>query len=151
MERQAIDARHLLVYVYDQLLARGMPPTSSDIAAHFDTTPKEALRALRELNVGKTVLPNPRTGEIWMAGPFSAVPTPYEVSADGVHWWANCAWDMLGIPVVADRRVRIDARCTDCGEQMAFDVDPMQRTLDVEGVVHFLLPARRWYDDIGFT
>jgi hypothetical protein len=151
MEPQTIDARHLLVYVYDQILARGTPPTSSDIAAHFDTTPDEALRALREMKFGKTVLPNPRTGEIWMAGPFSAVPTPYEVSADGVRWWANCAWDMLGIPVVADRRVHIDASCTDCGAPMAFDVDPMRPTLDVEGVVHFLLPARRWYDDIGFT
>jgi hypothetical protein len=151
MEQQTIDARHLLVYVYDQLLARGTPPTSSEIAAHFDVTPAEALHALREMKVGKTILPNPHTGEIWMAGPFSAVPTPYEVSADGVQWWANCAWDMLGIPVVADRRVHIDASCTDCGEPMTFDVDPRQPTLDVEGVVHFLLPARRWYDDIGFT
>jgi hypothetical protein len=151
MEQQAIDARQLLVYVYDWLLAHGTPPTSSDIAAHFDTTPDEALRALRELKVGKTVLPNPHTGEIWMAGPFSAAPTPYEVSADGVRWWANCAWDMLGIPVVADRPVHIDAHCTDCGEPMTFDVDPRQPTLDAEGVVHFLLPARRWYDDIGFT
>ncbi len=151
MEQQTIDARHLLVYVYDQLLAEGTPPTSSDIAAHFDTTPDRALGALNKLNVGKTVLLNPRTGEIWMAGPFSAVPTPYEVSADGVRWWANCAWDMLGIPVVADRRVHIDASCTDCGEPMVFDVDPRQPTLDVEGVVHFLVPARRWYEDIGFT
>jgi hypothetical protein len=151
MEAQTIDSRHLLVHVYDHLLARGTPPTSSDIAAHFHTTTDDALRALRELNVGKTVLPNPRTGEIWMAGPFSAVPTPYEVFADGVQWWANCAWDMLGIPAVAERPVHIEARCTDCGESMTFDVDPMQLTLDVEGVVHFLLPARRWYDDIGFT
>jgi hypothetical protein len=151
LEQQTIDARHLLVFIYDQLLAHGAPPTSSDIAAHFDATPDLALRALNMLNVGKTVLLNPRTGEIWMAGPFSAVPTPYEVSADGVRWWANCAWDMLGIPVVADRRVHIDASCTDCGEPMVFDVDPRQPTLDVEGVVHFLLPARRWYEDIGFT
>jgi hypothetical protein len=151
LEQQTIDARNLLVYIYDQLLAEGTPPTSSDIAAHFGTTPDRALGALNKLNVGKTVLLNPRTGEIWMAGPFSAVATPYEVSADGVRWWANCAWDMLGIPVVADRRVHIDASCTDCGEPMSFDVDPRQPTLDVEGVVHFLLPARRWYEDIGFT
>jgi hypothetical protein len=151
MPEETIDARQLLVYVYDQILARGTAPTSIDLAAHFETTPEVALRAVREANLGKTLMPNPRTGEIWMAGPFSAVPTPYDVSADGVQWWANCAWDMLGIPVVADRRVHIDASCTDCGEPMAFDVDPMQPTLDVEGVVHFLLPARRWYEDIGFT
>jgi hypothetical protein len=151
MEQRRIDARLLLVFIYDHLLARGTPPASSDIAAQFDATPEQALHALGKLNVGKTVLPNPRTGEIWMAGPFSAVPTPYEVSADGVQWWANCAWDMFGIPVVADRAVHITASCTDCGEPMTFDVDPRQPTPDIEGVVHFLLPARRWYEDIGFT
>src|SRR5256885_670873 len=36
--QQPIDARLLLIYVYDQLLARGTPPTSSEIAAYFDTT-----------------------------------------------------------------------------------------------------------------
>jgi hypothetical protein len=151
MGQQAIDTRQLLVYVYDLLIARGTPPTSSEIAEYFHASPDQALRAVSMMNVGKTVLPNPRTGEIWMAGPFSAVPTPYEVSADGVQWWANCAWDMLGIPVVADRSVHIDARCTDCGEAMTFDVDPRQQTIGAEGVVHFLVPARRWYEDIGFT
>jgi hypothetical protein len=146
-----IESRQLLVHVYDQLLGRGTVPTSTEIAEHFDVAPDDALGALRELNVGKTLLTNPHTGEIWMAGPFSAVPTPYEVSAGGARWWANCGWDMLGIPVVADRRVHIDARCTDCGEPMTFDVDPRQQTLGAEAVVHFLLPARRWYDDIGFT
>jgi hypothetical protein len=151
MGQETIDSRQLLVFVYDQLLARGTPPTSGDIAAHFGTTPDQALLALSKMNLGKTMLPNPRTGEIWMAGPFSAVPTPYEVSADGVQWWANCAWDMFGIPIVADRPVRIDARCTDCGETMTFDIDPRQPTVSAEGLVHFLVPARRWYDDIGFT
>lgn len=151
MAEQTIDARQMLVFIYDRLLARGTPPTSNEIAQQFGTTPDEALRVLSEMRVGKTVLPNPHTGEVWMAGPFSAVPTPYEVSADGVQWWANCAWDMLGIPVVADRPVHIEARCTDCGEPMTFDVDPRQQTIQGTGVVHFLVPARRWYDDIGFT
>jgi hypothetical protein len=151
MGQETIDSRQLLVYVYDQVLARGTPPTSLEIADHFGATQEDALHALREMDVGKTLLPNPHTGEIWMAGPFSAAPTPYEVSAEGVQWWANCAWDMLGIPVVAGRPVHIVASCTDCGERMVFDVDPIQPALDVEGVVHFLVPARRWYEDIGFT
>ena len=151
MGQQSIDSRELLVYVYDQILARGTPPTSSEIAVRFDTSQAEALRALREADLGKTLLPNPHTGEVWMAGPFSALPTPYEVSSDDVQWWANCAWDMLGIPVVAARPVEIRASCTDCGESMLFHVDPGQSTIDVDAVVHFLVPARRWYEDIGFT
>ena len=37
------------------------------------------------------------TGAIRMANPFSAVPTPHRVHADGRRWHANCAWDAFGI------------------------------------------------------
>jgi hypothetical protein len=57
---------------------------------------------------------------------------------------------MLGVAAVARHEVRIEARCTDCGEPITLTADP-SRALDAEGVVHFLVPARRWYDDIGFT
>ena len=150
MEQQTIDARNLLVYVYDQLLANGTPPTSSEIAAHFDTTPDEALRALGEMKVGKTVLPNPHTGEIWMAGPFAAAKTDYQAVAGDRSWWANCAWDMLGIPMVLNAPVQVHTKCTDCGSPMTIDCSPSQPPT-VDAVVHFLVPARRWYEDIGFT
>src|SRR4029077_11024095 len=33
-------------------------------------------------------------GELLMANPFSAVPTPYETDTpDGRTWYGNCAWD----------------------------------------------------------
>jgi len=151
MSGRAIDdPAALRVFVYDSILSRGAPPSSRDIAAHFGVEPAAALRAIRALNVGKTVLPHPTTGEIWMAGPFASAPTPYTVLGRGVQWWANCAWDMLGVAVVAGQPVRIEARCTDCGEPMVLTVDP-SRAFEGEGVVHFLVPARRWYDDIGFT
>jgi hypothetical protein len=34
---------------------------------------------------------------------------------------------------------------------MHIDVDAERGPLSNEGVVHIFLPARRWYDDIGFT
>jgi len=87
-----------------------------------------------------------------MAGPFAAAETPYRVIGRHIQWFANCAWDMLGVAVIANERVRIEARCTDCGEPMKLVVDPSEPPTDVESsVVHFLVPARRWYDDIGFT
>src|SRR3712207_8826731 len=35
-------------------------------------------------------------GELLMAAPFSAVPTPFGVEAAGRRWHANCAWDAFG-------------------------------------------------------
>lgn len=146
----AIDPVALRVFVYDETLARGRPPSSAVIGARFDTSPREARRALASLNIGKTVLVDPRSGEIWMAGPFSAVASAYRVVSGSRDWWANCAWDMFGVSMIANERVLIETRCTDCAEPMTIACDPAVEPSD-DAVVHFLLPASHWYDDIGFT
>ena len=150
MAMAAIDSAPLRIFVYDEILARGVPPSAASIAAHFESSPAEARRSLANLNIGKTVLVDPASGEIWMAGPFSAVPTPYRVVGQGREWWANCAWDMFGVAAIANERVTVHTRCTDCGHPMTIICDPDVAPHD-EGVVHFLLPASRWYEDIGFT
>jgi hypothetical protein len=145
-----VDPRALRVFGYDELLDRGAPPTIGDVARRFGVEPNEARRALAELRIGKTILVHPRTGEVWMAGPFSAVETPYRVTLGRRQWWANCAWDMFGVAMIAGAIVRVDTRCTDCGEPMAIVCNPAAAPND-DGVVHFLVPARRWYENIGFT
>ena len=146
----AIDPVALRIFVYDVLLDRGTPPSVNDIAGHFGAEPNEVRRALAELGIGKTILVHPRTGEVWMAGPFSAAATAYRVTRDHRQWWANCAWDMFGIAVIVGAAVRVETHCTDCDEPMSLVCDPAA-TPNGDGVVHFLVPARRWYDDIGFT
>lgn len=144
------DDRALRVRIYEWILERGSPPTSTELARSFDATPEEIKRTLASLKVGKTVLLAPSTGEIWMAGPFSAVETPYRVRGAGARWFANCAWDMLGVAVLVNEPVQIDARCTDCAAPISLPAEP-GRAPTHPGVVHFLVPARRWYDDIAFT
>jgi hypothetical protein len=163
--------RDLRIGVYEWIVERGMPPSNRELAASFGVAERDLTRALAALKIGKTVLVHPRTGEIWMAGPFAATESPYKVIGRKNHWFANCAWDMLGVAVIVNEPVRIEARCTDCDEPMTLDVEPrvdfvMVREskgssdpdrsmggayLGMTTVVHFLVPARRWYDDIGFT
>ena len=145
-----IDQAALRIHIYDHLIGSGSAPTIDDIARHFSVSSSAASDALRSLNLGKTVLVHPQTGEIWMAGPFSAAPTPYRVLARNRAWYATCAWDMLGIPVIVAEPVRVETECTDCGAHMSIGVDPV-RGVDVEALVHFLVPAAQWYDDIGYT
>jgi len=137
-------------FVYDHIAASGWPPSLDEIGQHFGTTRAVARQQLGALKIGKTILVHPESGEIWMAGPFSAVKTDYELVAGDRRWWANCAWDMLGIPMVLNEAMECRTRCTDCGTAMTIDCSPSHRP-EVDAVVHFLVPARRWYEDIGFT
>lgn len=144
------DARALRIGVYDHILSTGLPPSLRQLAGDYDATPADVKQWLADLKIGKTILTHPQTGEIWMAGPFASEETPYAVSGSRTTWWANCAWDMLGIAMIAEEAVRIETRCTDCGEPMALEASP-DRPPDSSAVVHFLVPARQWYADIGFT
>lgn len=146
----AIDSVALRVFVYDEILARGKPPSLASIARHFAISPADARHALANLKIGKTILVDPGSGEIWMAGPFAARESPYRVVGDRQSWWANCAWDMFGVGMIANEPVSIDSRCADCGDPMPIRCDPATPPTS-EAVVHFLVPARHWYDDIGFT
>lgn len=144
-----IDPVALRIFVYDTIIRDGRIPTSHAIARHFDASQRHAIAAIRDLQIGKTVLPDP-SGEIWMAGPFSRDETPYRVIGTSAVWWANCAWDMLGIPALIGENVRVEATCTDCGQPMTVEVDARDGP-EGSAVVHFLVPAADWYTDIGFT
>ena len=143
----------LRIFVYDQLLARGTAPSSEEIGRELGISAEDARKTMAGLKIGKTILPHPKTGEIWMAGPFAAKPSEYRVVGSRMSWWANCAWDALGVAVLANEPVRVEAGCADCNAPLAFGVTPTRGVAkDARDlVVHFLLPARRWYDDIGFT
>lgn len=138
------------ILVYDYLVERGNPPSVAEIANRLSMTDDEARTRLAGLKIGKTILVHPATGEISMAGPFSASKTQYRAVGSRTAWWANCAWDMLGIPMIARESVRIDTHCTDCDDPWTLTATTHAPPAQ-EGIVHFLLPARRWYDDIGFT
>jgi len=145
-----LDPVALRVFVYDETVARGRPPSCADIGVHFGISAEDSPRALAELKIGKTILVDPHAGEIWMAGPFSATETPYRVVSGDRAWWANCAWDMFGIVMIVGEQATIYTRCTDCSAPMTLAADPFTRPNE-DAVVHFLVPAQRWYDDIGFT
>ena len=90
-----------------------------------------------------------RTG-IWMAHPFSAVPTAFPVDTARGRFWGNCAWDALGIPAILGVDSRTRTECPASGEPISFGVERGKRVGD-DAVVHFVVPPREAWDDIGFT
>lgn len=89
-------------------------------------------------------------GGLRMANPFSAVETTHRVEADGRTWFANCGWDAFGIGVVLRRDSTIRTTCPDCAEPIELEVRDYRPT-DPDPVFHVLVPARDWWNDIGFT
>ena len=69
----------------------------------------------------------------------------------GRSWFANCAWDALGIPAALHRDGLIDSECADCGEPLELEVRDGRLVRGGELLVHILVPARHWWDDIVFT
>ena len=89
-------------------------------------------------------------GEILMANPFAASPTPFAVEAAGRSWYANCAWDAFGIGAALKCDSIIHATCADC--QAALDIAVREgRPDDLDLVFHVLVPAAQWWNDIGYT
>ena len=92
-----------------------------------------------------------RDGAIRMLNPFSAVETPHRVEAAGRSWFANCAWDALGIPAALHADAAIESACPDCGETVTLEVRDGALVVGAELLVHFVVPAAGWWDDIAFT
>ena len=89
-------------------------------------------------------------GDIRMANPFSAVPTPFRVQAGGKDWYANCGWDSFGICAALHADGVIDSECPDCHEPIRLNVRD-DRPDQTDLVFHVPVPAISWWDDIGFT
>jgi hypothetical protein len=106
-----------------------------------------ALEAL-EANHHLTLFPD-RSG-VWMAHPFSAVPTDFPVDTARGRFWGNCAWDALGIPAILGIDGHTETRCAESGTALTFGVEGDHRVGD-EATVHFVVPPRDAWNDIGFT
>ena len=90
-----------------------------------------------------------------MANPLSAVPTPFVVETPGTTgrrgWYGNCIWDALGVIAMLQNDGRVLASCGCCGESMTVSVRHGEVESNPPGVVHFAIPAKRWWDDIVFN
>jgi len=97
------------------------------------------------------VVLDPDSGEVWMALPFSAVPTDFRVVAGDVAVWANCAWDAFGVAAALDRDISFATPCPGSGVVISAGVRHGVAHANPGAVAHVGVPAARWWDDIGYT
>ena len=125
-------------------------PTLDALAAWSGRSRSENLGALDALEAGHHLALLPDRSGVWMANPFSAIPTGYPVDTERGRFWANCAWDALGIPAILGIDGWTEARCAATDTSVSYGVKDGRRVGD-RGVIHLVVPPRSAWDDIGFT
>ena len=137
-------------FVYSHFADTTRPPSVEETAAHFNISIEEAGELYKELHNRHSFFLEPNTLTIRMANPFSGIRTDFKVHANGKTYFANCAWDMLGIPAALHCDVVIDAVFTGSNESIQLEVkDGIVTNSGL--LVHFPLAFSRWYDDLIFT
>jgi hypothetical protein len=137
------------LFVYQFLVERERPPTADETATALGIIAEQACEAYERLHRRHALFLQPGTLDVRMAHPFSARPTPFRVHAGTHAYFANCAWDMLGIPAALQADARIEAVYADTGAPAQFSV--VDGHIHGSGVVSFALSFRQWYDDLIFT
>ena len=146
-ENQLWDIR---AFVFQHFAETTRPPSVQETADRFAMTHEEAASAYEALHQRHAFFLQPGTHAILIANPFSGVETSFQVHANGKTYFANCAWDSLGVPAALHVDAQIEAVCAQSGEPIQLTVSG--QTIRYEaGLVHFLVPFTQWYDDLPFT
>jgi len=140
--------RDVRAAVYAGFRDTGDAPTADALADTLGASRAEVVAALSALADEHGLVLQPDGESIWMAHPFSGIPTDFVVSIGRRRWFASCAWDGLSIlGLFGDGRLETHAPGT--GDLLRFEVT--SGVVRGEGVIHFLVPAARFWDDIGYT
>jgi len=135
--------------VYAAIVRTGAAPRADSLASATNLTAVSVEEAYRELAEAHVIVLEPVTARIRWAPPFSNVPTPFLVRSGASSWYAPCAWDSFGIPAAVKQDAVIDARCGWSGEPIACGVSGGRSYGD--GLIHLLVPAGHFWDDIVHT
>lgn len=137
-------------FIYRFFVDHDRPPTVAETARQFAMPVDAARDAYTQLAAAHQMVLEPGSDEIRMASPLSTIPTPYQVVVGDHRYYANCAWDSLGIPAMLGADARIEAHDTLSGELVRFTVEAGELRAD-GGYVHFSVPVRDWYGDLIHT
>ena len=136
--------------VYNFIMSDGRIPTINETAAVLSRLPDEVEASFRRLADAHILVLQRGSGEILMANPFSAVPTPFLVKTGEHSFYGNCIWDAMGISAMLRRDAVIESSCGCCGTAMSMEIKNGLPE-NAAGIAHFAIPALRWWDDIVYN
>ena len=137
--------------IYETIGETTKAPTSVQVARALGSSVADVEGAFQRFGDKRLLVLEPGdTSKIRMAPPFSGVETPFLVKVDARSYYANCAWDALGVPAALHSDADVVTTCADCGEPMSLQVRNGQ-SVPQDCAIHFAVPAAHWWDDIIYT
>ena len=136
--------------VYQHFASTGQAPSLLYLAAQFGCSEDDVRGAFARLRASRVLLLGPDGETIRMAPPFSGVPTPHSVVVGRQTFFANCAWDALGIPAALHQPGVVHSGCGQSGL-------PLRLSVGLDGpeasawLFHCQVPAAQWWEDLVFT
>jgi len=136
--------------VYRHFADTGEAPAVVDVTGRLGCSSGAVIEAYARLRAQRVLLLESDGSSIRMAPPFSGIPTQHRVESAGRWYYANCAWDALGIPAALQRDAVVHSRCGQSGAPLRLAVGDMGPE-PCDWLFHCLVPAARWWEDLIFT
>src|ERR1700740_1136952 len=106
-------------WIYRHFARTGRAPSPVESAREFVMMPHEVEHALNRLQrEADALVLIPGSPYIWMAEPFSAVPTSFLVRSGARQWWGNCIWDALAILALVGTDGSVFTACPHSGQPL---------------------------------
>jgi len=140
--------RGVRTHIYQHFRDHGRAPRAEQTAESLGLTTSEVVEGLQRLAESHLVVLVPGESTVWMAHPFSGVRTDHVVTIGDRKWFANCAWDGLAIlALLGDGSYATESPVGRAGVERLAEGG----VVSPSGLVHLLVPAREFWDDIGHT
>jgi hypothetical protein len=135
--------------LYRDFVATGRAPSTTRLSQLTGESLLVTREALERLSSGRAIVLQPESREVLFAPPLSAIPTPFVTRVGARSYFAPCAWDALGAIAMLGGEGEIESSCACCGEAMTIPV--AGEVAAGREVIHFSVPAARWWRDLVFT
>ena len=141
------------LFIFEHFLEHAAPPVVEQVMARFSLSRAAAKDVLNDLVAARHIALVPGTDRVLMAFPFSAIATPFRVTAGGRSYFANCAWDAIAFHAMLDEGVRVDSFCHHCAQPIQVELRDGHTThIDPpESLVYLALRPTEWWGDIVTT
>ena len=136
--------------VYRRFAVAARRPSPDEIAASVKASRAEVLAAYVRLRALRVLVLEDDGASIRMAPPFSGIPTQHVAVVEDQRYFANCAWDVLGVAAALRKPGMIESRCEQSGEPLRLAV-ALEGPKPSDWLFHCAVPAAQWWDDIVFT
>lgn len=136
--------------IYHYTARTGAPPRPAEVGEELGVSSEDVAATYARLAERRLLVLESDGLTIRMAPPFSGVPTQHVVRVGAIDYFANCAWDALGIPAALRAPGEVRSRCEQSREPLRLEVS-IDGPAPSDWRFHCQVPATHWWRDIVFT